>query len=141
MKISIETEINAGINAVWRAWITPADITQWNFASDEWCCPSAAINLTVGGSFNYRMEAKDGSMGFDFEGEFTEVITKTSITYRLDDDRRVMVAFFETSSGVKVVETFDTEDVHSAELQKQGWQSILNNFKAHVEKITVDTLS
>jgi uncharacterized protein YndB with AHSA1/START domain len=133
MKISIETEVNSTPAAVWDAWVTPEDITNWNFAIDEWCCPNAEINLEVGGKFNYRMEAKDGSMGFDFEGEFTEVNPLKEIRYKLEDDRKVNVEFIETESGVKVVETFDAEDENSAEQQKQGWLGILSNFKKHVE--------
>jgi uncharacterized protein YndB with AHSA1/START domain len=133
MKISIQTDVKATPEIVWDAWISPEDITNWNFAIDEWCCPNAVINLEVGGKFNYRMEAKDGSMGFDFEGEFTEINPLKTIRYKLEDDREVNVEFIETENGVKVIETFDAEDENSAEQQKQGWQSILNNFKKHVE--------
>jgi uncharacterized protein YndB with AHSA1/START domain len=133
MKITVETEVNAPLAVVWDAWVSPEEITQWNFALDEWCCPKAEINLKVGGKFNYRMEAKDGSMGFDFEGIFTKVMPNESIHYELGDDRLVTIEFKETTNGVKVVETFEAEDENSAEQQKQGWQSILNNFKKHVE--------
>lgn len=133
MKISIEVVVNATPAAVWDAWVTPEDITNWNFAIDEWCCPKAEINLEVGGKFNYRMEAKDGSMGFDFEGEFTEITPLKTIRYKLGDDREVSVEFIEIENGVKVVETFDAEDENSAEQQRQGWLGILNNFKKHVE--------
>lgn len=133
MEISIETEVNAPLSTVWDAWVTPEDITRWNFAIDEWCCPKAELDLEVGGSFNYRMEAKDGSAGFDFEGEFTEITPYKSIHYTLGDDREVEVKFIETKNGVRVVETFEAEDENSAEQQKQGWLSILNNFKKHVE--------
>lgn len=133
MKISIETEVKAPLAIVWNAWVTPEDITSWNFAIDEWCCPRAEINLQVGGKFNYRMEAKDGSMGFDFEGSFTKVEPRDSIHFELEDERVVTVEFTEGANGVRVVETFDAEDENSAEQQKQGWQSILNNFKKHVE--------
>lgn len=133
MKISIETEIKASLVEVWNAWVTPEDITDWHFATDEWCCPSADIDLEVGGKFNYRMEAKDGSMGFDFDGTFTKVVPNDSIYFELEDKRVVTVTFIETPNGVRVIETFDAEDEHSAEQQKQGWQYILNNFKKHVE--------
>lgn len=133
MEISIETEINASSEAVWNAWVTPEDIVNWNFALDEWCCPRAEINLCVGGKFNYRMESKDGSMGFDFEGTFTQVTPNESIRFKLEDNRVVSVEFIETANGVKVVETFEAEDENSAENQKQGWQCILDNFKKHVE--------
>ena len=133
MKITIETEINAPLAVVWEAWATPADITKWNFAIDEWCCSKAEINLVEGGKFKYRMEAKDGSMGFDFEGVFTKVMPNESINYELGDNRLVTVDFKETANGIRVVETFEAEDENSAEQQRQGWQSILNNFKKHVE--------
>lgn len=133
MKISIEIEVDAPLSTVWDAWVTPEDITRWNFALDEWCCPRAELDLEAGGSFNYRMEAKDGSMGFDFEGNFTEINPYKSIHYKLGDDRNVEVQFIETQNGVKVIETFEAEDENSAEQQRQGWLSILNNFKKHVE--------
>ncbi|TRW49903.1 ATPase [Aliidiomarina halalkaliphila] len=134
MKIKIETEVNAPLTTVWDAWVTPEDITNWNFAADAWCCPKAELDLKVGGTFKYRMEAKDGSMGFDFEGTFTKIDSHESIQYVLEDKRVVTVEFTETPSGVRVVETFDAEEENSAELQERGWQSILNNFKKHVER-------
>ena len=133
MEISIETIVNSPIEQVWSAWVTPDDIKKWNFASDDWLCPDAKIDLRVGGAFNYRMEAKDGSMGFDFEGTFTSINVPQSIEYKLGDDRNVRITFSETEQGIRVVETFESEDELSAEQQKQGWQSILNNFKKHVE--------
>lgn len=133
MKITIETEVDAPLEAVWDAWVTPEDITHWNFAMDEWCCPAAALDLKEGGRFNYRMEARDGSVGFDFEGEFTEVNPHQSIRYRLGDDREVEVQFVETQDGVRVIETFEADDEYTAEQQREGWLGILNNFKKHVE--------
>lgn len=133
MKITIETEVKASPAVVWDAWVTPEDITRWNFAVDEWCCPKAELDLKAGGKFKYRMEAKDGSMGFDFEGTFTRVAPYDSIHFDLDDNRAVTVEFMETANGVRVVETFEAEDENSTEQQKQGWQSILDNFKRHVE--------
>jgi len=133
MKISIETEISAPLASVWSSWVTPDDITSWNFATEEWFCPRAEVNLEAGGKFSYRMEAKDGSMDFDFAGTFTKVVTKEVIQFDLEDNRTVTVEFIETASGVKVVETFDAEDQNSAYQQKQGWQCILENFKQHVE--------
>lgn len=133
MEISVETDVNAPIGSVWSAWITSGDITSWNFASDEWCCPRAEIDLSNGGKFNYRMEAKDGSMGFDFVGEFTDIQPHRSISYRIADGRDVRVEFIQTENGVKVVETFEAEDENSAEQQRQGWLCILTNFKKHVE--------
>lgn len=134
MKIAIETTVDAPIERVWTAWVTPSDITQWNFASEDWCCPSARIDLVVGGTFNYRMEARDGSMGFDFEGTFTAIDPQARIEYALADERRVAITFARTRSGVRIVETFDADDENAAEQQRQGWQCILDNFKAHAER-------
>lgn len=133
MEISIETEVEAPLSTVWHAWVTPEDIIHWNFAIDDWCCPSAEIDLEAGGKFCYRMEAKDGSVGFDFEGEFTEIDVHKAIRFQLGDVREVTVEFIETDTGVRVVETFDAEDENSAEQQRLGWLGILNNFKKHVE--------
>ncbi|MEM7344173.1 MAG: SRPBCC family protein [Chloroflexota bacterium] len=133
MEISIETVVDAPLRTVWDAWITPEDITHWNFAIDAWHCPTAEINLELGGTFNYRMEAKDGSMGFDFEGQFTAIDEYKAIHYKLGDDREVRVEFVEGETGIKVIETFEAEDENSGEQQRQGWLGILNNFKKHVE--------
>ncbi len=133
MKISIEMEVKAPLGVVWDAWVAPEDIVQWNFAVDEWCCPNAELDFLVGGKFSYRMEAKDASAGFDFEGEFTEIAPFKLIRYRLEDDREVEVAFMEIENGVKVIEEFVAEDENSTEQQKQGWLGILRNFKKHVE--------
>lgn len=133
MNITIEIEVAADLEKVWSAWTTPDSITKWNFAIDEWHCPSASLNLVVGGTFNYRMEAKDGSMGFDFTGKFTQIDRLSTIRYQMDDGRNVSVRFAKTGDGVKITETFDAEDENSAEQQRLGWLGILNNFKAFVE--------
>jgi uncharacterized protein YndB with AHSA1/START domain len=133
MKVSIDVTVQSPLEQVWSAWTTPEDIMQWNFASPEWCCPRARIELAEGGSFSYRMEAKDGSMGFDFEGTFLSIVEHREIRYALEDDRAVSVTFEEKEGGVRIIETFDAEDEQSAEQQKQGWQCILENFKRHVE--------
>lgn len=136
MRISIETEVRAPLTRVWDAWVTPEDITRWNFAVDDWWCPKAEIELEAGGHFRYRMEAKDESAGFDFEGEFTRITPYERIQFKLEDDRRVEVEFIETGDGVRVVESFEAEDEHSAEQQRQGWLNILHNFRKHVESKT-----
>jgi uncharacterized protein YndB with AHSA1/START domain len=133
MKITVETDVAASPKEVWDAWVTPDHITEWNFAIDDWCCPRAEIDLRAGGKFNYRMEAKDGSVGFDFEGVFTKVAPQQALHFELGDGRLVTIEFMQTANGTRVTETFETEDENSAEQQKQGWQSILNNFKKHVE--------
>ena len=133
MKITINTAVRAPLDLVWQAWTTPEDINQWNAASDDWHNPRSQIDLRVGGRFNYRMEARDGSSGFDFEGTFTQVEAPLLLAYRMDDDREVVVQFEATESGVVVTESFDTEDQNTAELQRQGWQAILDRFARHVE--------
>lgn len=133
MKISIETLVNSNIGKVWSAWTTPADINQWNAASDDWHNPKSENDLRVGGKFCYRMEAKDGQMGFDFEGTYTKVAPEKVIEYVLGDNRAVSVTFEAVNGGVKIVETFEAEDSNSAEMQRQGWQSILNRFASYVE--------
>lgn len=133
MKITIETTVNAPIDNVWEAWVNPRHIVEWNFATEDWHCPTAKINLCEGGKFKYRMEARDGSMGFDFEGTFTAVDPGREIRYLLDDDREVTISFQVKEGGVCVIETFEAENELSGEQQKQGWQTILDNFKAHVE--------
>jgi uncharacterized protein YndB with AHSA1/START domain len=105
------------------------DITNWNFAIDEWCCPSAEINLVVGGKFNYRMEATNGSLGFDFAGEFSKIERHKSIHYKLEDNRQVKIVFIESENATKVVEIFEAENENSVEQQRQGWFAILSNTK------------
>ena len=133
MKISIETFVKANIEKVWSAWTTPADINQWNAASDDWHNPRSDNDLKVGGRFCYRMEAKDGRMGFDFGGTYTKVVPQKLIEYVLADNRAVSITFESVNGGVKVVETFEAEDANSAEMQRQGWQCILNRFSSYVE--------
>ena len=133
MKITVATKIQAPLEKVWSAWTTPDDIRNWNFASDEWCCPCAHIDLRTGGKFSYRMEAKDGSIGFDFAGEFDAVEENKRIEFHLGDHRAVVVIFETSGDIVAVSETFEAEDENSAEQQRRGWQSILDNFKKHVE--------
>jgi uncharacterized protein YndB with AHSA1/START domain len=132
MKISVETTIAASIDQVWDAYTTPEDIKQWNAASDDWHTTAAMVDLRVGGAFSSRMEAKDGSMGFDFAGTYTKIVKHQLLEYSFDD-RAAQVEFADSPSGVMVRVTFDTEPTHSIEQQLEGWQSILNNFKKHVE--------
>ena len=131
----MKTTVNSGVERVWAAWVQPEHITNWNFASDQWHCPSAEIELVEGGRFSYRMEAKDGSTGFDFAGQFTRVEEHKLIEYMLEDDRRVSIDFTETSGSTSIVERFEAEDEFSGEQQRQGWQSILDNFKIYVEAL------
>ncbi len=135
MKISVKALVKSDINAVWCAWTTPEDINQWNAASDDWHNPRSENDLRSGGRFSYRMEAKDGSMGFDFEGTYTQIDENRLIEYKMDDGRLVSIGFTSESDGVGVIETFDAEDESTAEQQRQGWQSILDNFARHVEAL------
>jgi uncharacterized protein YndB with AHSA1/START domain len=131
-KISVQASVQSDLQTVWEYWTHPNHITHWNFASDEWCCPKATNNVTPNDRFNWRMEAKDGSMGFDFAGTYTVVEPNSRIEYSLGDDRQVQVLFEANEAGVKVTEVFDAEDQNSADMQKAGWQAILDNFARHV---------
>ncbi len=133
MKISIETTIKSDLDKVWLAWNNPEDIKQWNAASEDWHTTESAVDLKVGGTFSSRMEAKDGSMGFDFGGTFSKVIENQLIEFSMADGRSVAIEFSLVENGVKVEETFDAESQNAAEQQRQGWQSILNNFAKYVE--------
>lgn len=133
MKITIETLVGSDLDRVWNSWNTPEEIKVWNTASDDWHTTESAVDLREGGTFRSRMEAKDGSMGFDFEGIYTKVEPQRAIEYRMGDGREVQVEFVESGSGVLVRETFDAESENSAEMQRQGWQAILDNFGRHVE--------
>lgn len=132
-QISVETIVRAPIEKVWRYWTEPEHITQWNAASDDWHAPSATNDLRVGGEFRCRMEAKDKSAGFDFGGTYTDVAPHQRIAYTMGDNRKVQVSFEDTGDSVKIIETFDMEHENSAELQRAGWQAILDNFKKYVE--------
>jgi len=133
MKITVEALVTAPIEEVWRAWTTPDDIKQWNAASDYWHTTEASVDLQVGGIFSSRMEAKDGSMGFDFEGTYTKIVENQLIECTFGD-RALQVEFIGGNNGVTVRETFDAESEHSVELQRDGWQSILDNFARHVAR-------
>jgi len=134
-KITIEQTINANIDKVWDCWTNPKHITGWNFASADWHCPTAENNLTEGGSFSARMEAKDGSFGFDFGGTYTKVVPNELIEYSLGDERQVSVEFKIEGNSTKIIETFDAEEINSLELQRTGWMCILDNFKKYVEQL------
>ena len=131
--VTVETTINAPVEKVWKYWTLPEHITKWNYASDDWHSPRAENDLREGGKFTARMEAKDGSMGFDFGGEYTTVKTNEKIAYTMGDGRKVNVTFSGTGNQTRVVESFDAENTHPVEFQKQGWQMILDNFRKYVE--------
>jgi uncharacterized protein YndB with AHSA1/START domain len=132
-KITVETTVAATIDKAWKYWTSPEHITKWNFASEDWHCPNAENEVKTGGRFKSTMASKDGKMSFDFEGIYDEVLDKKKIAYSLEDGRQVSVVFLDLNGMTKITETFDAEDVNSVELQKSGWQSILDNFKKHVE--------
>ena len=132
MQIIVDVTVAAPIEKVWDAYVTPEDIVQWNAASDDWHTTSSTVDLRPGGKFCSRMEAKDGSFGFDFEGEYTNIITHELIEYGFGD-RTATVKFEQGAGGVKVTVEFAAEQENSVEDQKGGWQAILDNFKRHVE--------
>jgi uncharacterized protein YndB with AHSA1/START domain len=132
MKIIVETIVKATIEHVWRAYTTPEDIKQWNAASDDWHTTNATVDLRVGGAFSSRMEAKDGSMGFDFAGTYTKIVPNELIEYSFDG-RAARVEFADSPNGARVRVTFDSEQTNPIEVQRGGWQAILDTFARHVE--------
>lgn len=133
MKLNVETRIRADLKTVWSAYNTPEEITQWNSPSDDWHSPRSQVDLREGGTFNTRMEARDGSMGFDFEGTYTRVVPQELIEYRMSDGREVAVHFDQEKDSVRIRVAFDAESENPAEVQQQGWQAILDNFGQYVE--------
>lgn len=133
--ITVETLVSAPLDRVWEAWTSPEHIVRWCFASDDWEAPFAENDLRVDGKFITRMAAKDGSVGFDFGGVYTEVEDRTHIAYTMEDGRKVVIDFFETPDGVRVVETFDPEALNPMDMQRNGWQAILDNFKKYAEGV------
>ena len=132
-QITVSTTINAPVNKVWQVYNTPADIIQWNTAHPDWHTPKAENDLRPGGNFSSRMEAKDGSFGFDFHGTYDEVVVNQLITYTMGDSRKAKVVFDANGDETTVTTTFEAEDENPAEMQREGWQAILNNFKQYVE--------
>jgi len=131
--ITVEAVVNAPIEKTWKFWTEPEHIKRWNSASDDWHTPAASNDLKAGGTFKVRMEAKDQSSGFDFEGIYSEVKKNEFIAYTMGDGRKVKVSFTPMGEQTKIVETFEPENENSLELQRTGWQAILNNFKKYTE--------
>lgn len=131
--ITVQNTIEASIENVWALWTDPVHVKNWNFASNDWHCPKANSDFVVGGEFHYIMAAKDGSVEFDFCGTFTKIIDQSAIQIFLEDGREMNLQFIAEGQATKVIESFEPEEVNSLELQKQGWQAILDNFKAYVE--------
>src|SRR5512133_22995 len=134
MKITIQTIIPEEKKKVWNYYTEPKHIVNWNFASDDWSCPSAENDLRVGGKYKARMEAKDKSFGFDFEAIYNEIVEGEQFTFTMADGREVNVLFELLDEKTRVTVIFDAENENSEEMQRNGWQSILNNFKLYVEK-------
>lgn len=133
MKITIQAAISADKKKVWDYYTDPEHIVNWNFASDDWHCPSAENDLRVGGKYKARMEAKDKSFGFTFEAVYNEIVEGEKISYTMEDGRDVTVSFENLAGKTNVTVVFDAENENSEEMQKNGWQSILDNFKSYVE--------
>lgn len=132
-KVTVSATINADTKKTWDYYTKPEHITKWNFADPSWQCPSVSNDMRVGGKYSARMEAKDGSFGFDFEAIYSEIVTGERFTYAMPNDRQVSVDFKGNGSQTVVVVTFDPEDQNPIEFQKQGWQAILDNFKKYTE--------
>ena len=131
--ITVEATVNAPVEKVWKLWNGPEHITKWNSASEDWHTPRAENDLRTGGSFSCRMEAKDGSFGFDFGGKYDKVVTNETIEYTMDDDRKVAISFTSLDGKTKITESFDAESENPVEMQRDGWQAIMNNFKSYAE--------
>lgn len=132
-KITVAATVNAPVEKVWEFWSNPEHIVKWNTPSEDWHTPRAENDLRVGGAFTSRMEAKDGSFGFDFGGIYDEVKTNELITYTIGDGRKVKIIFEADGGATKVTEIFDPEDINPVEMQQGGWQAILDNFKKYTE--------
>ncbi len=132
--ITVQAVVRKPVDQVWKAWTEPEQIKQWNAASEDWHTPFAQNDLRKGGSFLSRMEAKDGSFGFDFGGVYDEVVINERIEYTLGDGRKVRITFIDNGNATQVIEDFEAESENSIELQQQGWQSIMDNFKRYAEK-------
>lgn len=131
--ITVQATIHAPIEKVWKCWTSAEDIVQWNNASADWHTTKALNDLQAGKTFSFRMEAKDGSMGFDFRGTYEKVILHELIEYTLEDGRHVRILFSSSGTTTEIVETFEAENENTIDLQRGGWQAILNNFKKHTE--------
>ncbi len=131
--ITVSATVNAPIEKVWQYWTAPEHITQWNSPSPDWHTPTATNDLRIGGKFSSIMAARDGSMSFDFNGEYVDIQDNQRIEYNIADGRNVVVTFEQEGNSVKVTETFDPENMNSLEMQQGGWQAILDSFKKYTE--------
>jgi uncharacterized protein YndB with AHSA1/START domain len=135
INVTVTSSVNTHIENIWETWTNPVHIINWNFASDEWHCPRVENDLRPEGRFIYEMAAKDGSTGFNFSGKYLSVVYLKEIEYIIDDGRRVKIKFIRDGNRTEIIESFEAEKIHPVELQKQGWQSILNNFKKYTETL------
>ncbi|WP_024983565.1 SRPBCC family protein [Brevibacillus borstelensis] len=133
--ITVEAVVHSPVELVWEYWTDPKHITQWNAASDDWHTPYAENDLKAGGKFVSRMEAKDGSIGFDFSGVYDEVSVNERIAYTMPDGRKVQISFIRQGNDTLIIESFDAEETHTIEMQQAGWQAILDNFKKYAESV------
>lgn len=131
--ITVETIVHSPVERIWTYWTEPKHITQWNTASEDWHTPYAENDVKAGGKFLSRMEAKDGSFGFDFTGVYDHVSINESISYTIADGRKVEVKFSRQDNDTKIITVFDAEEMNTVEMQQAGWQAILDNFKKYVE--------
>ena len=138
-KITVSIDVQGDIHQVWHCWVSPEHITNWYYASDEWHAPRAKNNLEEGGSFSTRMESKDGTMGFDFNGVYDKIIENKSIAYTLEDHRKVKIDFSYKNGVTTVTETFEAETENPLEMQESGWEAILINFKIYTESLLSQT--
>ncbi len=134
-QITVSTLVEAPIETVWECWTNPEHIMEWNHASDDWHCPAATNDVRVDGTFSFTMAANDGSVSFDFEGTYTDITEREHIEYSLADDRHICVHFEEEDWSVRVTEVFDAENENPIEMQKNGWQAILDNFRDYTESV------
>lgn len=135
VNLTIETNVKSLIDKVWDSWNNPLHIIHWNHASDDWVTPKATNDFKVGGKFVYRMEAKDGSFGFDFSGAYVDIQENKLVVTRLDDERLVSTEFIQMPDSIRIVETFEAEGENSIEMQREGWLAILTNFKNYTESL------
>lgn len=133
-KITIQAVVAADKQKVWDCYTQPEHITKWNFATDTWHCPAASNDMRVGGKYLARMEAKDGSFAFDFEAVYNEIVDGEKFTYTMPDNREIQVSFEKMDDKTRVTVTFDPENENPVELQRSGWQSILDNFRKYAEQ-------
>lgn len=133
--ITVETVVHSPVEKVWEYWTEPEHIKQWNNASDDWHTPYAENDLKVGGKFVSRMEAKDGSFGFDFSGVYDEVSVNESFAYTIGDGRKVKIVFIRQENDTRIIESFEAEETNTIEMQQAGWQAILDNFKKYAESV------